>query len=81
MGDTILIVAHLLNHMQYNVLQFQTPFQSFLKSFSIALIVFNLPLKIFGCTTFIHEHKYLGKLEFHAIKCVFIGYSYTKKRL
>ncbi len=65
--------------MASRVLKFQTPLQSFFKYFPIASVLSDLPLKIFGCTAFVHEHKHLGKLEPRAIKCVFIGYSSTQK--
>jgi hypothetical protein len=65
--------------MSSRVLKFQTPLQSFLKYFLIASILADLPLKVFGCTTFVHEHKHLGKLEPHTIKCVFICYSSSQK--
>ena len=40
-----------------------------------------LPLKIFGCTVFVHIRSYnRGKLELCATKCVFVGYAPTKKR-
>ncbi|RDY00233.1 hypothetical protein CR513_16612, partial [Mucuna pruriens] len=44
------------------------------KCFPMACISTYLPIKTFGCTTFVHEHKELGKLEPCTIKCVFIGY-------
>ena len=35
---------------------------------------------IFGCTTFVHVHnQHRDKLDPRAIKCVFLGYSSTKK--
>jgi hypothetical protein len=37
----------------------------------------DLTLKKIGCTTFIHEHKNVGKLEPCAIKCIFVGYCST----
>jgi len=65
--------------MSSRVLKFQTSLQSFLKYFLIASILDDLPLKILGCTIFVHEHKHLGKLEPRAVKCVFIGYSSCHK--
>lgn len=36
--------------------------------------------RVFGCTVFVHIHKqHRGKLDPHAIKCVFIDYSSTQK--
>jgi hypothetical protein len=57
----------------------KTPLETFLKFFPNTPISNNLPLKIFGCIAFVHEHKQIGKLEPRAIKCVFVGYSPTQK--
>jgi len=78
-GEVVLTAAHLINRMVSRVLKLQTPLQSFLKYFLIASVLTDLPLKIFGCTTFVHEHKHLAKLEPRAIKCVFIGYLPSQK--
>ena len=45
----------------------------------MARVSADLPLKIFGCTAFVHEHKQIGKLDPRAMKCVFIGYFPTQK--
>lgn len=43
-------------------------------------MISNLPLKIFGCLSFVHIHSHeRGELEPRAAKCVFAGYSHTKK--
>jgi len=65
--------------MSSRVLNLKTPLKTFLKFFPIASISADLPLKIFECTAFVHEHKQIGKLESRAIKCVFVGYSSTQK--
>jgi hypothetical protein len=65
--------------MSSRVLNLKTPLETFLKFFPIASVAANLPLKIFGCTAFVHEHKQISKLEPRAIKCVFVGYSPTQK--
>ena len=78
-GEVVLTAAHLINRMPSRVLKFQTRLQSFLKYFPIASVLSDLPIKIFGCTTFIHKHKHLAKLEPRAIKCIFTGYSSSQK--
>jgi len=78
-GEAVLTAAHLINRMPSRVLNLKTPLETFLKFFPTAPISDNLPLKIFGCTAFVHEHKQIGKLEPRAIKCVFVGYSPTQK--
>lgn len=40
----------------------------------------DLPLKVFGCVAFVHVHHHTrDKLDLRAVKCVFLGYSLTKK--
>ena len=39
-----------------------------------------LPRKVLGCVSFVHIHTHnRGKLDLRALKCVFVGYSTTKK--
>lgn len=78
-GEAVLTAAHLINRMPSRVLNLKTPLKTFLKFFPIASVAANLPLKIFGSTAFVHEHKQIGKLEPRAIKCIFVGYSPTQK--
>jgi hypothetical protein len=41
---------------------------------------FVVPLKVFGCVCFVHDYRNdIRKLDPRAIKCVFVGYSPTKK--
>ena len=41
----------------------------------------TLPLKLFGCTVFVHIHDHnWGKFEPWARKCVHVGYASNKKR-
>jgi len=78
-GEAVLTAAHLITRMPSRVLNLKTPLETFLKFFLIGSISADLPLKIFRCTTFVHEHKQIGKLEPRAIKCVFVGYSPSQK--
>nr|KYP48213.1 Retrovirus-related Pol polyprotein from transposon TNT 1-94 [Cajanus cajan] len=40
----------------------------------------NLVPKVFGCVAFVHVHgPNRGKLDPRALKCVFVGYTYTQK--
>jgi hypothetical protein len=40
----------------------------------------KVPSKVFGCVCFVRDHRpSVGKLDPHAVKCVFIGYSSTQK--
>ena len=62
-GEDVLTAAHLINRMSSRVLNLKTHLETFLKFFPIDSVAANMPLKIFGCTAFVHEHKQIGKLE------------------
>ena len=50
------------------------------KEFLAAIITSELPLKIFGCTVFVHiPNKSRSKLDPRAEKCVFLGYAPNQK--
>ncbi|XP_073222557.1 uncharacterized protein [Cicer arietinum] len=78
-GEVGLTPSYLINRMPYKVLGFHTPLDVFRNYFPLTSVSADLPLKGFGCTTFVHEHKPLDKLEPRAIKCVFTGNSPTQK--
>ncbi|RLN09608.1 retrotransposon protein, putative, unclassified [Panicum miliaceum] len=41
---------------------------------------FIVPPKVFGCTCFVRDHRpSVGKLDPRAVKCIFVGYSSSKK--
>ena len=78
-GEAIKAAAYLNNKLPSNTLQFQTPL-SVLYDAIKSPTVSNLPLKVFGCTSFVHLHKPLRhKLEPRALKCVFVGYAQHQK--
>ena len=78
-GEAILTTTYLINRMPTRVLKFQTP--SHVKnSFPTSWVSTNLPLKIFGCITFVHVHNHnYTKLDPRTKKCVYVGYSPTQK--
>ena len=79
-GEVVLIATYLINRMPSRVLKFQTPCQTLLLSYPDTRIISSLPLKVFGCTTFVHIHqRHQSKLDPKATKCLFLGYSPTKK--
>ena len=79
-GDAILTVAFLINHMPSQILKFQTPLQVLLQHFPTTRILSTIPLKVFGCSIFVHIHSYdHGKLDPRSIKCMFLGYSPNQK--
>ena len=79
-GDAILTATYLINRMPSRILNHQTPCQILLKTFPNTHIISNLPLKIFGCSAFVHIYpQNRGKLDPRAIKCIFLGYSPHQK--
>ena len=51
-----------------------------LKSFHIIILFFIFPLRVFGCTSFVHVHSQnITKLDLGALKTFFLGYSPTQK--
>ncbi|KAK0593418.1 hypothetical protein LWI29_036352 [Acer saccharum] len=79
-GEAVLTATYLINRMPSRVFKFQTPCQAILCSYPDTQIISSLPLKVFGCTAFVHIHQHhRSKLDPKAIKCLFLGYSPTKK--
>ena len=52
-GDAILTACYLINRMPSRVLEFQAPLKNFQSCFPHTRTFTSLPLKIFGCTSFI----------------------------
>ena len=62
------------------VLNYITPLECFQKYFPESRIQSNLPLKIFGCTVYVHiPSKDRSKLDPRAEIYIFIGYAPNKK--
>jgi hypothetical protein len=75
-----LTASYLINQMPTRVLQYITPLDCFKKEFPASRITSELPLKIFGCTVFVHiPNKSRSKLDPRAEKCVFLGYAPNQK--
>nr|XP_033514343.1 uncharacterized protein LOC117279019 isoform X2 [Nicotiana tomentosiformis] len=68
-----------INRMPSKVLQFKTPLSIFQETFPSSRLMNDLPLKVFGCTAFIHNRTQ-GKLNPRANKYVFVGYAPNQKR-
>ena len=78
-GDAVLTATYLINRLPSRPLQFKTPY-SILQSLYPHISTNTLPVKVFGCTTFVHVHsQHRSKLDPKAIKTVFLGYSSTQK--
>jgi len=67
--------AYLINRMPLRVLDNKSPTKLLLNSNE-----FVVSPKVFGCVCFVHDYRNdIRKLDPHAVKCVFVGYSSTKK--
>ena len=79
-GDSILIATYLINRMPSRVLSFVTPLQKFQEFFPHSRLNAHLSLRVFGSTVFVHIHEpKRNKFDPRALKCVFLGYSSTKR--
>ena len=79
-GDAILTASNLINRMPTRVLRYITPLEGLRKIFPECKINYDLPLKVFGCTVYVHLPSRLqSKLDPRAEKCVFVGYAPNKK--
>jgi len=79
-GEAVLTSTYLINRMPSKILKFQTPLNCFKEHFPSSRLSHDLPLKVFGCTAFVHVHDInRGKLDPRARKCVFVGYPSTQK--
>ena len=68
-GEAILTGTYLINRMPSKILNFRTPLDVFTSAFPNNRLSCTLPLKIFGCTVFVHIHEpNQGKLEPRAKK-------------
>ena len=58
--DAILTVAYLINRVPTHVLNYHTPLNNFKTFFPTCRLHTNPPLKVFGCTIFVHNTLPLG---------------------
>lgn len=57
-----------------------SPRQKLLDVYPHCLLLSELPLRTFGCVTYVHlQSQIRGKLDRRSIKCVFLGYSGSQK--
>ncbi|PKA63925.1 Retrovirus-related Pol polyprotein from transposon TNT 1-94 [Apostasia shenzhenica] len=80
-GEAILTATYLINRMPSRVLKFQTPRHVLMEAYPhIRSFSSNLPLKVFGCSSFVHIHQqHRTKLDPKSLKCIFLGYSSNQK--
>ncbi|KAI3698877.1 hypothetical protein L2E82_42770 [Cichorium intybus] len=75
-GEAVLTAAYLINRMPSRVIGFRTPHHVFRSLFPHSRNSSDLPLKVFGCTSFVHNHSpNCSKLDPRYVKCIFVGYS------
>ena len=78
--ETVLRATHLINRMPSRTLGNKSPIQKLSDFYPKIHVTSNLPPKVFRCAVFIHIHKqFKSKLDPKAMKCIFIGYSNSKK--
>ncbi|CAL9017403.1 unnamed protein product [Prunus brigantina] len=78
-GHAVLSAAYLINRTPSRVLDFKTPHDVFGDHVS-PVSVSKLPPKVFGCVAYVHVYSHQrSKLDPCAARCVFIGYSSTRK--
>jgi len=74
-GEAIKTATYLINRMPLRVLEHKPPAELLLNSND-----FGVSPKVFGCVCFVHDYRSdVRKLDPHAVKCVFVGYSSTQK--
>ncbi|RVX15345.1 Retrovirus-related Pol polyprotein from transposon TNT 1-94 [Vitis vinifera] len=73
-GEVVLTATYLINQMPSRILQYKTPCQILLAAYPSARIISSIPIKVFGCTAFVHIHKsQRSKLDSTTTKCIFLG--------
>jgi hypothetical protein len=79
-GEAVLSATHLINRTPSRILNFKTPLSTLQNLFPTSKIFSSIPLKIFGCSTFVHNlNPHRSKLDPKSIKCIFLGYSPHQK--
>ena len=79
-GEAVLTSTHIINRLPSTTLGLKTPMEVLSFFYPNVQTSNNLTPRIFGCTSFVHVHNNnRGKLDPRAIKCIFVGYSSTKK--
>jgi hypothetical protein len=74
-GEVVKTATYSINRMPLRVLSHKTPAECLIYSNE-----FVVPPKVFGCVCFVHDYRNsVRKLDPQALKCVFMGYSSSKK--
>ena len=79
-GEAFLTTAYLINRMPCRTLNYQIHCQVLLQSYPNSKLISSIPIKVFGCTAFVHIHsQHCSKLDAKAVKCLFLGNSPSQK--
>jgi hypothetical protein len=74
-GQAVLTAAQLINRTPSRILDWKSPCEM-LKGDNGGI----LPLRVFDCMCFLRDNRLtVGKLDFRAVKCVFLGYFAIQK--
>ncbi|WVZ66155.1 hypothetical protein U9M48_015421 [Paspalum notatum var. saurae] len=74
-SEAVTTAACLINCMPSRILGMKSPAELLLGKRE-----FKIPPKVFGCVCFVRDHRpSVGKLDPHAIKCIFVGYASSQK--
>lgn len=77
--EAIATSVYLINRLPTKILNMKTPLQT-LSTLAKVPEPLTLPLKIFGCSVYVHVPKHeTNKFSACAIKCVFLGYGINQK--
>jgi transposase InsO family protein len=72
-SEAVLTATYLINCMPSRILGMKSPTELLLEQRE-----FKLPPRVFGCVYFVKDHRpSVGKLDPQAVKCIFVGYSFT----
>ena len=78
-GEIVFTATSLINKMSFHFLSFQTPCKVFLKAYPKTRLISSTPLKVFGCTMFIHtSQQHRSRLDL-ASKFIFLRYFPNQK--
>jgi len=74
-SEAVMTAAYLINRMPSRILGMKSPAELLLGTRE-----FKVPPKVFGCACFVRDHRPgVGKLDPHAVKCIFVGYASSQK--
>jgi hypothetical protein len=72
-SEAIMTAAYLINRMPSRILGTKS-----LAELMLGQQEFKLHPRVFGCVYFVKDHRpSVGKLDPQAVKCIFVGYSFT----